>query len=730
MTVPLLDDVTPQTPPASKRRDRTKPTSSIPSAGASRPQAETTDATDTAGTDEPTTASPPVRSDASTPPTSTVTVASETVPSAAVLEPEPDAPATVPHKPADSMVAAITSLVTSLISPFAGNAPTAPAQSPAMWTLLAAARRETFGTSPTLSAVGNPVTTALTTTEPIAPAPSPVVAIPQVAPLAWLQQIPILGPIVVTPIVEFIHQIPIISDVLHPFIGYPVQWGRPHGSPVSRDVKVISFDGTPIYVHFMPAAGLHAGQKAPTVLYGPGLGMPGATNLNGTVVDDILTDAVGMVSIATLRAAGYNVVTWDPRGEWRSGGVLELNSPEFEARDVSAIISWVAAQPEARLDSAIGLDPRIGMVGVSYGGGIQLVTAATDHRVDAIVPTIAWNSLNSSLYKAGAFKSGWGTLLSGALVFTLADVNPRIYPAAIVGALIGAMSQADQDLLAERGPDFLLDNITAPTLLIQGTVDTLFTLQEANATALALIENGVPTKVVWFCGGHGACLNNLFDLSDGALIERRTLEWLDLYVKGVPVSTGPQFEWVDQNGQWFSSENYVLPQGDPLVATLNGGATLPLLPYLGGSGLPFVPLSFKAINAVNLTVPAAATTTYLVGAPELTLTYSGTGVSRHVYAQLVDDTTGLVLGYVVTPIPVTLDGQTHTVTVALEQVAHTLRPGQTVTLQLVSTAGLYATVVPPLGVLNVSSMQLTLPAVDAAAVSPSSTRQLAHASAA
>ena len=78
---------------------------------------------------------------------------------------------------------------------------------------------------------------------------------------------------------------------------------------------------------------------------------------------------------------------------------------------------------------------------------------------------------------------------------------------------------------------------------------------------------------------------------------------------------------------------------------------LPLIPYLGGSGLPVIPLGFKAINAVNLTVPAAATTTYIVGAPELTLTYSGTGSSRHVYAQLVDDTTGLVLGNAVDPGP-------------------------------------------------------------------------------
>lgn len=722
----LEDAIIAQTARPSKRGDRPKPTSSTSSADAARPPTETTVATEpavatespgtTGTTDDPTPASPPIRSVVSLALTTAEPVSPETVPSAVAIEPELDAPAAVPQKPADSMVSAISSLVTSLISPFAGTAPTTPTQSPAMWTLLAAARRETFGTSPTLGAVGNPVTTGLMTVPDV----STVIAIRQTAPLAWLQQVPILGPLIITPIVEFIHQIPIISDVLHPFIGYPVQWGRSAGSPVSRDVKVISFDGTPIYVHFMPAAGLQAGQKAPTVLYGPGLGMPGATNLNGTIADAVLTDALGMVSIATLRQAGYNVVTWDPRGEWNSGGVLELDSPDFEARDVSAIISWVATQPEARLDSAVGLDPRIGMVGVSYGGGIQLVTAATDHRVDAIVPTIAWNSLNTSLYKAGAFKSGWGNLLSAVLVATLADVNPRIYPAAIIGALTGTMSQADQDLLAERGPDFLLDNIIAPTLLIQGTVDTLFTLQEAHANALALIENGVPTKVLWFCGGHGACLHNPADLSDGALIELRTLEWLDRYVKGdVSVSTGPQFEWVDQNGQWHSSETYLIPQGDPIVATLTNGGTLPLLPYIGGSGLPLVPLSFKAINAVNLTVPRATTTTYLVGAPELTLTYSGAGVARHVYAQLVDNTTGSVLGYVVTPIPVTLDGQTHTVTVSMERVAHTLRPGQTVTLQIVSSAGLYETALPSLGVLNVSSVQLTLPVADPAAVSSS-----------
>jgi ABC-2 type transport system ATP-binding protein len=603
-----------------------------------------------------------------------------------------------------------------------------------MWTVLAAARRESFGTAPTLSKAASPVTNGLVTADvgPVAAVTQPaatVVAFDQPPLLGWMQQLPIVGPLFVTPIVAFIHEIPLIGDILQPIIGYPVGLT---GGTTPRDVKVISFDGTPIYVHFFPAVGLQPGQTAPTILNGAGLGLPGETNPTAETNPFLPNQVIGM---APLLRSGYNVITWDPRGEWGSGGQLQVDSPDVEGRDVSAIISWLATQPEARLD-APG-DPRLGMVGLSYGGGIQLVTAAIDHRVDAIVPTIAWHSLNTSLYKSEAFKSGWGTLLTAALVGTLARVNPQIYPAAIYGDLTGMLTQADQDLLAQRGPGDLVNNISAPTLLIQGTVDTLFTLQEADANAKALMANGVPTKVVWYCGGHGGCITST---NDGVLIQQRTLEWLDRYVKGdLSVSRGPQFEWVDQHGQHFSSETYPVVQGPPLVASRGAGGVLPLIPFLGGSGpqprafeagpiqgLLGILSGAKAANALNLTVPAAATTTYIVGAPQLTLTYSGTGSSSHVYAQLVDDTTGLVLGNLVTPVPVTLDGQTHTIVIPMEMVAHTLSPGETVTLQLVASAVPDETIW-SLGVLNVSSMQLALPTADAAAVSSPSVAETTNA---
>ncbi|MDP9168314.1 MAG: prolyl oligopeptidase family serine peptidase, partial [Actinomycetota bacterium] len=572
-------------------------------------------------------------------------------------------------------------------------------------------------------AVADPAATVRLAAAITTAAAPPVVAVAQTPPLAWLQQIPVIGPIFVTPVVAAIHLIPVVGDVIHPFIGYPVEPGAP-GAPLSRDVMITSFDGTQIYVHFMPASGLTATQKATTVLEGPGLGMPGSTSLEVTPLDGILTDALGAVGVGTLRDAGYNVVTWDPRGEYRSGGMLELDSADYEAKDVSAIISWLATQSEVTLDSPG--DPRVGMVGASYGGGIQWTAAATDRRIDAIVPSISWNTLNTSLYKSEAFKSGWGTLLTVALLATGARPNPAIYPAAIQGDLTGTLTQDQQDLLAQRGPDYLLKDVTAPTLIIQGTVDTLFSLQEAQDNALVLIGKGVPTKVLYFCGGHGLCTNNLVDPTDGQVVTTETLAWLAHYLKGQEdVSTGPVFEWVDQRGQYYSSKTFPASPGVAIVGSRTAAGVLPLVPLIGGSGplLGVLPIgATKAANALNLTVAAATATTYVVGAPRLSLTYSGTGTSTHVFAQLVDDSTGAVLGNQATPIPVVLDGQTHTITdFSLEQVVATLSPGQTVTLQLVASTANYENL-GAFGVLTVSNMQVSLPTItDAVAVNTSST---------
>ena len=227
------------------------------------------------------------------------------------------------------------------------------------------------------------------------------------------------------------------------------------GGAQARDATVRSFDQTAISMHFFPATG----KKAPTVLIGPGWSMSGETDENSTS-DELF----GGVGVGALRQAGFNVLTWDPRGFGKSGGAVEVDSPDYEARDVSALIDWLAKQPEAQLDKAG--DPRVGMNGSSYGGGIQWVTAARDARVDVITPNISWNSLTTSLYKDGALKSGWGLVLCGSGIAASlpggllnpdgpepSRLDPHVLNTCVSGIATGVMSPADQAWYAAHGPD-------------------------------------------------------------------------------------------------------------------------------------------------------------------------------------------------------------------------------------------------------------------------------------
>lgn len=664
-----------------------------------------------------------------------------------------------------SVASPLLTLVENLFSPFAGYSPDGlPSGSPLSWAMAAAARREALvaggpiSVDPTLDFLdgviygsvgatdtngrpliytlldgpdqGGKITLNDDGTFSFLPDLSVVdsrgvenftVMVSQTSVLmALLEQIPIIGDFV-QPLVIGLQQVPVLGALLQPIIGYrvittigvDVDELVPVGAPVAFTTMVTSFDGTQISTNFFPASGLQFGQTAPTVLNGPGLGSAGDIDpTSETTVFDLVPGLV------PLRDGGYNVVTWDPRGEFASGGILQLDNPFFEGRDVQAIISWVAGRPETELD-APG-DPTMGMVGGSYGGGIQLVTAGIDDRVDAIVPVIAWNSLTRALYPTKAFKTGWATLLGLDLLEAGARINSQIYPAIILGDLLGFITETQEAILESSGPTVLVSSITAPTLLIQGTADGLFTLAQAVTNAMLLDANGVPVEMIWACGGHGVCLDPLNPIQTPLLVNT-TLDWLDRYVRGNElIPTGPRFEWFDQTGAYHSSD--LLPTepdfyGDPIVTDSDGGF-LPIIPILGGSGpqtqspTPLIvspALASEASLALNLEIAAPAGT-QIVGAPEITLTYSGLGTATHIYGQLVDDATGLVLGNLVTPIPVTLNGRTQTVTIDLEQIAYTAVPGGTLTLQLAGFATPYLDLF-QVGFIDVESVSLSLPTV-------------------
>lgn len=554
------------------------------------------------------------------------------------------------------------------------------------------------------------------------------------------------GPALVQQTLAVIHRIPIVGWLLSPLIGRstivdftvnPYQLAA--GRPSNFTYMMPSFDGTGISVNYFPAVDVANGTtpSAPTVLSGSGLAVPASTDPNNVFVQLLPSEQFGSLApgIKPLRTGsfqssspdgpsydsggGYNVITWDPRGEYKSEGQLQIDNPFFEGRDVSSIISWLTGSTNPAQDQVltdIAGDPLVAMTGGSYGGGIQFATV--DPRIDAIVPQIAWNSMLSSLYPDGAFKTGFGTVLAGALAGIGARVNPEIYLGILTGVLTGYLTPTQQAVLGSVGPTSLLTKELAPTLQFQGIHDTLFLLQESVETGQTITEyTDTPYKLVWFCGGHGPCSIPNKPLGQGDLGIVQNLQWLDQYLAGdplLPADAIPDFQWYDQLGMYYSSD--LLPFEDgfnplPSVTATGPGGFLGLGPLIGGSnpktGLPLSLIAAgKAWNALNVAA-SPAVGSQIVGAPTLSFSYTGLGTSRTVYAQLVDDQTGLVLGNNSTPIPVVLDGRSRTVEIPMANIAYTAA-GHPLTLQITSSALNYENFT-TFGLIDISDIKLELP---------------------
>lgn len=480
----------------------------------------------------------------------------------------------------------------------------------------------------------------------------------------------------------------------------------------ARDAVVTSFDGTPIVMHFFEATGLSPGERAPTVLVGPGYTKRG--NARGDDVSDL-------IGAATLRAAGYNVLTWDPRGLGSSGGTVTFDSPDFEARDVSALLDYVAAQPEALLDAAG--DPRAGMSGVSYGGGIQLVSAAIDQRIDALVPEGSWHSLLTSLFKDGAVKAGWLSLICGigeasalgdGLFFGPAGLQATgtsepLRRACLEILAVGDVSPASRQWFADRGPGALLDRVRVPTLFAQGTADALFPLSEAIQSYDVLRRNGVPVKMMWYCGGHGECLT---PKGDPLHVARAALRWLDRWLKrNATIDTGPSFEWIADDGRWRSGPDFPLAAAGTQDAT--GEATLAISPLDSAGSGAVTHASPATINAANTRLGPLSPGDDVIGAPRLRLAYRGTAVPARtfLYAQVVDVRGGRVAGVQVTPIPVLLDGRARSVERPLEALALAGAAGTDLRLQITPGTTVYGRQLST-GLVRLQRIEASLPLVD------------------
>ncbi|WP_157963747.1 alpha/beta fold hydrolase [Actinocorallia populi] len=456
-------------------------------------------------------------------------------------------------------------------------------------------------------------------------------------------------------------------------------------APARRTVELASFDGVEIVTHFFRAPGLRKGERRPVVLLGTGWAGRGET-------DPKAEDG----QLGPLLRAGYNVVTWNPRG-FGSGGAAHVDDPRVEGRDMRRIINWVARQKEVRLDRKG--DPRLGMAGGSYGGAIQLVTAGLDRRVDAIVPSIAFNDLAETLYPDEVFRAGWGAMLCSGGFLNGNKLAPQVQKGCLTGLASGRLPDDTYRWFREHGPDHLVRRISVPTLVLQGTVDTLFPLRQGIEVHRAVKANRAPVKMIWFCGGHGSCDT---DPGPAKKLTKATVAWFDRYLKGDRrVRTGPGFEYIDQHGVYRSAPSYPMKALGELRAQASGRLEFSRRDadiYLkekkkkSGNGIPeYMVAARPQAKAVDVALPAVQAPAQTVGTPRVTLRYRGTANKPRtaLYAQLVDRGTGLVVGNQATPLPVVLDGRERTVTRDLEAVAWSLTPASRLELQIVPITGLF-----------------------------------------
>ncbi len=309
------------------------------------------------------------------------------------------------------------------------------------------------------------------------------------------------------------------------------------------------------------------------------------TNGFGGSKDDSNESAIGRGFVK----AGYVVLAYSGLGFGASGCKIELDDPDWDGAAGKQLVD-VLAGTRSFTDSTTGRtgrigyvatdgphDPRVGMIGGSYGGQIQFAVAMQDKRVDALIPIITWNDLSYSLapnntdfargvtYRTpGVAKREWVDLFfsvgiaDGIQNFQYdpsrdagcPNFDQRACPAAAELNTLGYPDDATLALARHASVASYVSRITAPTLLSQGQNDTLFNLQEAVATYRALHRQGTPVRMIWQSWGHsgstpapGELDFNAKSLRDSYL-GRRFLDWMDHYVRGdrsAPV--GPRFSY-------------------------------------------------------------------------------------------------------------------------------------------------------------------------------------------
>lgn len=529
-----------------------------------------------------------------------------------------------------------------------------------------------------------------------------------------------------------------VPGVLEEVLEVPVG-AEPDGSPVTVDVTVFRPSGS--------AAGAGSAGPWPAVVLAHGFG--------GSKADLVERGR-------DLASRGYLVIGYSARGFGRSGGRIHLNDPAYEVADARALVDLLGARADVVHD-ATG-DPRVGVVGASYGGALAVMLGATDPRVDSVVGVVAWNDLAEAFFpqfavvgpgageptsvavvdrapEPGPFKALWASRFFGSALTGGSGANGggpggsgasgggpggavcgrfdlvvcRLFLAA---AESGRPSPELLTLLHAHSPRPLLPGLHAPTMLVQGMADSLFGLEQADATARAIAGQVPRLSVRWIDGGHDG-------LSSTAEADEQALrDWLaaTLVTSGPQSVTGAEFVYAApiprrrSVAPLLSSPDYPVAGAwtsvplSPTAPAASGGpetgqrivnppggepASVTAIPSFGGLGVGAAAYQLAALpgQSAAFDTPVFDARTTVVGSPRVTLTVTSTGDESVLFLSLWQVTGGQATlpRRLVAPVRIaTTHGRPSTVEVALAPATWTVEAGSSLRLLVTSTDSGYA----------------------------------------
>jgi ABC-2 type transport system ATP-binding protein len=395
---------------------------------------------------------------------------------------------------------------------------------------------------------------------------------------------------------------------------------------------------------------------------------------------------------------GYAFLAYSGLGFGNSGCKITLDDREHDGAAGSALISFLggskAANDGTKIDYIVkdktdhnGVDrsddPRVGMIGGSYGGQIQFAVAGVDPRLDTIIPQITWNDLSYSLAPnntdilgvtygtPGITKIDWPALffalgVSQGLAETTADLShagacPNFADDAcsvlVQGAAQGYLPDRGLTLLRNASVSAYYKDIKIPTFLTQGQSDNLFDLQESVTTYQKLKAQGTPVKLLWRSAGHSGGGLGIYESSptkpEEGYESRADLAWFDYYLKDKGTPPGLDFsfltDWlphktqtdfapavgvapsypVGTQRQFYLSGTDALTTEPSQVKAGDAMMTSPgVVPQSQGGGILSTAGEDQEGTSVSYVTPPLTDALDVVGIPELTLRVDAPGFTE------------------------------------------------------------------------------------------------------